>query len=303
MTAVAVLGTGRMGAAMARSLARAGFPLLLANRSHEKAAALAAELGGESRAVASPAEAASGADVVLSMVSDGAAVEELYRGQEGVLEGLRSGAVAVDSSTVPPSVSRALAADVRARGADILDAPVSGSVVLAETGKLTIMVGGATETLERVRPVLDALAGRVFHMGPLGSGAVIKLCVNAVVFGLNQSVAESLVLAERAGVDRAAAYEVFTASAIGAPFVQYKRDAFVSPEQAPVAFSIALAIKDLGLITGLADEVGGQVPQSRLNVAQLTAAAAGLPAGGEGDMAGVAEHLRRGGPGADQADR
>jgi len=231
--------------------------------------------------------------VVISMVADGAAVEALYRGPDGVLAGIRPGAVAIDSSTVPPSVSRGLAAEVRARDADILDAPVSGSVTLAEGGKLTILVGGEAQTVERVRPVLDQLAGRVFHMGPLGSGAVIKLAVNAIIFGLNQSVAEALVLAERAGVDRATAYEVFMASAIGAPFVQYKRDAFVSPEAAPVAFALDLAAKDLGLIGSLADEVGAAMPQARVDLDTIQAAIAGLPQGGGSDLAAVAEHLRR----------
>jgi 3-hydroxyisobutyrate dehydrogenase/2-hydroxy-3-oxopropionate reductase len=296
VSTVAILGTGRMGGAMARSLARAGTPLVLANRSREKAESLAAELGGDARAVGTPAEAAAVADVVISMVADGAAVEALYRGPDGVLAGLRPGTVALDSSTVPPSVSRDLAPDIRARGADILDAPVSGSVTLAETGKLTLLVGGEAATLERVRPILDQLAARVFHMGPLGSGAVIKLAVNTIIFGLNQSVAEALVLAERAGVDRAAAYEVFMASAIGAPYVQYKRDAFVDPETAPVAFALSLAAKDLGLITDVATEVGAAMPQARLDAATIATAMERLPAGGESDLAAVAEHLRRAPP-------
>jgi 3-hydroxyisobutyrate dehydrogenase/2-hydroxy-3-oxopropionate reductase len=296
MTTVAILGTGRMGGAMARALARAGTPLVLANRSPDKAAALVAELGGDTRAVGTPAEAAAAADVVISMVADGAAVEALYRAPDGVLAGLRAGTVALDSSTVPPSVSRGLADDVRARGADILDAPVSGSVALAETGKLTLLVGGEAETLERVRPVLDQLAARIFHMGPLGSGAVIKLAVNTIIFGLNQSVSEALVLAERAGVDRAAAYEVFMASAIGAPYVQYKRDAFVSPETAPVAFALALAAKDLGLIADVATDVGAPMPQARLDAETIDAAIASLPTGGDSDLAAVAEHLRRAPP-------
>lgn len=293
MTTVAILGTGRMGGAMARALARGGMPLVLANRSPEKAQALAAELGGQTRAVGTAREAAEAADVLISMVADEAAVDALYRGPDGVLAGLRDGAVAIDSSTVPPSVSRGLAAEVRARGADILDAPVSGSVTLAESGTLTILVGGEAATLERVRPVLDQLASRVFHMGPLGSGAVIKLAVNAIIFGLNQSVAEALVLAERAGVDRATAYEVFMASAIGAPFVQYKRDAFVSPDTAPVAFALELAAKDLGLIEALAAEVGVPMPQARIDRQTIGEAIRALPQGGEADLAGVAEHLRR----------
>lgn len=293
MTTVAILGTGRMGGAMARALARGGMPLVLANRSPEKAQALAAELGGQTRAVGTAREAAEAADVLISMVADEAAVDALYRGPDGVLAGLRDGAVAIDSSTVPPSVSRGLAAEVRARGADILDAPVSGSVTLAESGTLTILVGGEAATLERVRPVLDQLASRVFHMGPLGSGAVIKLAVNAIIFGLNQSVAEALVLAERAGVDRATAYEVFMASAIGAPFVQYKRDAFVSPDTAPVAFALELAAKDLGLIEALAAEVEVPMPQARIDRQTIGEAIRALPQGGKADLAGVAEHLRR----------
>lgn len=293
MTTVAILGTGRMGGAMARALARGGTPLVLANRSPEKAQALAAELGGQTRAVGTAREAAEAADVLISMVADEAAVDALYRGPDGVLAGLRDGAVAIDSSTVPPSVSRGLAAEVRARGADILDAPVSGSVTLAESGTLTILVGGEAATLERVRPVLDQLASRVFHMGPLGSGAVIKLAVNAIIFGLNQSVAEALVLAERAGVDRATAYEVFMASAIGAPFVQYKRDAFVSPDTAPVAFALELAAKDLGLIEALAAEVEVPMPQARIDRQTIGEAIRALPQGGKADLAGVAEHLRR----------
>ncbi len=172
-------------------------------------------------------------------------------------------------STVPPSVVRGLAAAVRARGADILDAPVSGSVSLAGTGQLSIMVGGDVAALERARPVLDALAVRVTHMGALGSGATIKLCVNTIIFGLNQSVAEALVLAERAGVDRAAAYDVFLNSAIAAPFVRYKEGAFVHPESTPVAFSVELAIKDLGLVAALATEVGASMPQARVDLDQF----------------------------------
>ena len=232
-------------------------------------------------------------DVIISMVSDEAAVRALYGGPDGVSAGIRPGAVALEMSTVPPSVVRALVDTIRARGADILDAPVSGSVTLATTGQLSVMVGGDAATLERARPVLDAMAARVIHVGPLGSGATIKLCVNAIILGLNQSVAESLVLAERAGVDRAVAYDVFAGSAVAAPYVGYKRAAFVTPETTPVAFSIDLAIKDLGLITGLAAEVGAPVPQAQLDLEQLRAVAAEMPDGGSGDLSSVAGYLRR----------
>jgi 3-hydroxyisobutyrate dehydrogenase-like beta-hydroxyacid dehydrogenase len=289
MTTVGILGCGRMGSAMARALAADGFDLVIYNRSTEPAEALAAELGAE--VAPSPAKLASRVDVAISMLADGPAVEAVYRGPDGVLAGAGPGVVLVDSSTVPPDVIRGLEADARAAGAGILDAPVSGSVSLASAGELTLMVGGTAEDLERARPVLDGVAARIVHLGPLGSGAAIKLAVNAIVFSLSASVSEALVLAERAGIDRAAAYDVFAASAIGAPFVQYKRAAFVEPDQTPVAFSFALTAKDLGLIFELADQVG-----ARMDVARTTAALADEAAddlGSERDFSSIASYLRQ----------
>ena len=156
-------------------------------------------------------------------------MQEVWTGPEGLLAGASAGSVLVDMSTVPPDVIRGFESAARDRGAGILDAPVSGSVPLAETGKLTIMAGGTAEDLERARPAFEQLATRVVHIGPLGSGASLKLAVNVLIFGLNQALAEALVLAERAGVDRATAYDFFVTSAAGAPYVGYKRDAFVDP--------------------------------------------------------------------------
>jgi 3-hydroxyisobutyrate dehydrogenase/2-hydroxy-3-oxopropionate reductase len=287
MAAVALLGTGRMGSAMARSLARAGLAPILYNRTAERAEALALELG--TRSAATPAAAAAEADICLSMVADAAAVEALYRGRDGILEGLRSGSVAADLSTVPPSTIRGLEADVRARGAGLLDSPVSGSVATAETGALTLMVGGTEADLERARPALEPLAKAIFHLGPLGSGAAMKLAVNAVVFGLNNALAEALVLAERAGIDRARAYDVLAASAVGAPFVQYKRAAFVDPDATPTAFALELAEKDLQLITALAAELGVPVAQAQTNLELIRAAGRDRPGD---DFATVAVELR-----------
>jgi len=277
-----------MGSAMARSLARAGFSLTLYNRSATKAEALAAEIGSTTAATA--AEAVATAPLAISMVSDESAVEALYRGPSGVLAGLSEGATLLEMSTVPPHVVRALEPDVRARGGTVLDAPVSGSVPLAEAGTLTIMVGGEVADLERARPVLEGLSARIFHMGPLGAGATIKLAVNAIIFALNQSLAEALVLAERAGVERATAYEVFAASAIAAPYVKYKEAAFVDPEETAVAFSLGLAAKDLDLIGALANRTGARMPQSEVNLAVILEASASQ--GSEADLAAIAEHLR-----------
>jgi 3-hydroxyisobutyrate dehydrogenase/2-hydroxy-3-oxopropionate reductase len=288
MTSVGVLGIGRMGGSMARALATAGFEVVCWNRSPAAAEALAAELGG--RAVPRPADVAETADVCVSMLADGPAVEAVYGGPDGLLAGARPGNVLVDSSTVPPSTIRGLEAGARAAGAGILDAPVSGSVALAGSGDLTIMVGGEASDLEQARPVLDALAKTVFHMGPLGSGAAMKLAVNAVIFGLNEGLAEAIVLAEAAGIDRAAAYDVLAASAVGAPFVGYKRAAFLDPDATPVAFALDLAAKDLRLIAALAREVGVRMPQAIANLAAISAASAG--GHGERDFSTVAEHLR-----------
>lgn len=291
MTSVAVLGTGHMGSAMSRALARSGFELVLWNRTPARAEPLAREV--EARLASSAAEAVRDVDVAISMVADEAAVEALYRGEGGVLRGLGEGTVVADMSTVPPSVVQGLAADVAATGGAILDAPVSGSVGLAEAGQLTIMVGGAAEDLERARPVFDALAKQVFHLGPLGAGAAMKLAVNTLIFGLNQALAEGFVIAERAGIERELAYDVLAASAAGAPFVGYKKAAFLAPDTTPPAFTVELAAKDLRLITTFADALGVPVPQARTNLEVLRAA--GDAGRADDDFSAVAVHLR-GGP-------
>jgi 3-hydroxyisobutyrate dehydrogenase/2-hydroxy-3-oxopropionate reductase len=288
MIPVGLLGTGRMGSAMARALGRAGFEVICWNRTADTARALASELGG--RAVGTPAEVARVADVCVSMLADGRAVEAVYLGKDGLIAGAGPQNVLVDCSTVAPTTLRGLRPAAAGTGAALLDAPVSGSVTLAVDGNLTIMVGGEERDVERARPVLDALAKTVFHMGPLGTGSAMKLAVNTVIFGLNQALAEGLVLAEAAGVDRERAYEVLTASAVGAPYVAYKRAHFVDPETTPVAFSLELTAKDLRLISAFADELGVELPQTALNLDVVEAAAAD---GGAGrDFASVAVHLR-----------
>ncbi len=258
------------------------------NRSPDRAHELAERIGA--RVAGTPAEAAAGADVVISMVADDDAVRALYDGPDGVPAGIGPGAVAVDMSTVLPDTIRAIAPAVRARGAGVLDAPVSGSVGGMLTGELTIMAGGDAVDLERARPVLDRLAKRIFHMGELGSGAAMKLAVNTLIYGLNGAIAEGLVLAERNGIDRALAYDVLAASAAGAPFVVYKRAAFVDPDGTPVAFSLGLAEKDLRLIGELAAASGTAMPQAEINLQAIRAAERSI--GEDADFARLASHLR-----------
>lgn len=277
-----------MGAAMAATLGRTGFDVVVFNRTRSSADRVAAAVGA--RVAETAREAAAAADIVISSLADDAALEAVYTGPDGVAAGLRAGTVAADTSTIDPGTVRGLLAPVEAAGAALIDAPVSGSVGLVEAGKLTIMVGGEASALDLARPALEALSARIFHMGPLGTGATMKLAVNALVHATNTALAEALVLAEKAGVDRALAYEVFAAGAGGSPFVQYKKEAYLHPDEAPVAFSLDLAAKDLQLIMALAERVGAPMDQGEANL-DVTLAAIG---GGFGarDMSAIAQHLR-----------
>jgi 3-hydroxyisobutyrate dehydrogenase-like beta-hydroxyacid dehydrogenase len=285
---VAVVGAGRMGAAMVGTLRRAGVEVLVFNRTRSKAEEVAEATGA--RVAATAREAAAEAQVVVSSLADDAAVGAAYTGGDGIVAGLRPGAVVCEASTIDPGTVQRLRPLVEDRGASLLDTPVSGSVSTVEAGQLTIMVGGDPAVLERVRPVLDPLAKQIFHVGALGSGAVMKLTVNSVLHGLNLALAEGLVLAEKAGVDRATAYEVFAASVIAAPFVHYKREAFEHPGRPPVAFSLDLVAKDLDLALGLAGRTGATMEQTLTNRRVVQAAlAAGL---GDRDLSAIASFLR-----------
>jgi 3-hydroxyisobutyrate dehydrogenase-like beta-hydroxyacid dehydrogenase len=154
-----------------------------------------------------------------------------------------------------------------------------------------IMAAGRPEAVGRAREVLGALGSPIIELGPSGAGSSMKLAVNAIVHSLNQAVSEALVLAERAGIERTRAYEVFTHSAVAAPFVRYKRDAYERPGELPAGFLLELAAKDLRLALAHAADVGADLPQTRANLAVLDdAVAAGF---GSADESAVAEHLRR----------
>lgn len=285
---VAVIGTGRMGAAMVGRLSESGVPVVAYNRTRSTAEKVAAGTGATVADTA--AGAVSQAPVVVVSLADDEAVDATYRGSDGLAAGLRPGAVVVETSTVDPQTVLGLRTPVAERGAELLDAPVSGSVPAVQAGTLTFMVGGEAGPLDRARPVLDVLGAKVFHVGGHGAGATMKLAVNAVVHALNQAVSEALVLAESAGVDRATAYEVFASSAVAAPFVQYKRAAFERPGETPVAFSLDLVAKDLTLIRALASRVG--VPMDQTDATARMVAAAAAAGYGERDMSAIAEFLR-----------
>jgi 3-hydroxyisobutyrate dehydrogenase-like beta-hydroxyacid dehydrogenase len=289
MPRVAVLGAGNMAGAMVGTLRRAGFDVTVWNRTRERADSVAVAHGATT--VASAAEAVAAADVVLSSLADDEAVLATYLGDEGAAAAAGPEHVVLEMSTVAPATSLRVGEAVTAGGAAFLDAPVSGSVPTVEKGELTIMVGGDATALERARPVLDALAAKVFHVGALGAGATVKLAVNALVHAIDVGLSEALVLAEKAGVDRSAAYDVFAAGAAAAPFVLYKRPAFEDPEHAPLTFTLDLMAKDLDLILSLADAVGAPMGQAERNREVVERALIGGFSGR--DMSSVAEYLRR----------
>jgi 3-hydroxyisobutyrate dehydrogenase-like beta-hydroxyacid dehydrogenase len=281
-----------MGGAMVGTLRRAGFDVVAWNRDRGKCHAVAHTSGAE--VAEGAAEAASAADVAITSLADDAAVEAVYA---DAVDGFHAGQVVLEMSTIAPETVRKVARSVQGRGASMLDAPVSGSVPVVERGELLIMVGGDPDALERARPVLEALSSTIIHVGELGTGATMKLAVNALVHGLAVALSESLVLAERAGVERTIAYEVFASGAAAAPFVLYKRAAFERPDETPVAFSLELVAKDLDLILALAQRVGAPMPQADTNRDEVRSAlAAGM---GKRDMSALAGYLR----GIERSDR
>ncbi|MEU6141988.1 NAD(P)-dependent oxidoreductase [Streptomyces sp. NPDC047081] len=287
---VAVVGVGRLSRPMVVRLRRAGHGVTVSNRTRERALDVAAETGAQ--VVNSPREAAASAGIVIVSLSDDQAVREVYEASDGLLAGLRPRATVLETSTISPETVLALVPQVQERGAVLLDAPVSGSVELATRGELTVLAGGSKEALDRVRPVIDVLATRVLHFGDSGRGSVMKLAVNSLLLSMATGLAESLVLAERAGVSRADAYDAFTQSAASSPFMLYNRTNFVRPQEAATHMTLALVAKDLALVDALASSVGAPMAQmtaSRGLIAQ--ALAAGL---GEQDGSVLAEFLRSG---------
>src|SRR5215213_7880409 len=284
---VALVGAGRMGSAMGARVAGAGHDLVVFNRTRSRADDLAQQTGAQ---VADNArDAAEFAEVCLVSLSDDPAVTATYLDDSGLIAGVQSGAVVCDLSTVAPATVRGLSPLVAQKGAVLIDTPVSGSVSTVESGTLTVMVGGDHNALDRARPVLEAFAKSIFHMGDVGAGATMKLVVNSLVHSLNVAVSEALVLAENAGLDREITYDVFEAGAAGAPYVKYKRAAFLNPGKVPVAFSLALVGKDQQLIHDLAEQTQTRMDQAEAS-RQLVAEAIGAGLG-ERDISEVAEFL------------
>jgi 3-hydroxyisobutyrate dehydrogenase-like beta-hydroxyacid dehydrogenase len=252
---VGFAGIGRMGLAMARNLLATGFPLVVWNRTAERCIPLVDAGAG----AAAEARSLAAAEVIVTMVSDGRAARSVLL-ESGLLDELRPGSVVLEMSTIGPAAAAELAAEAARRDVHLLDAPVSGSVSLAEAGQLFAMVGGDREAYARVAPVLDAMTKGHVLLGPSGAGAAMKLAVNAMIAVTNESLAETLALAERFGIARERAYDVLAGGALASPFVLYKRGAFLNPDTEPVAFTTALMRKDLSLAQDLAAGLGVRLP-------------------------------------------
>jgi 3-hydroxyisobutyrate dehydrogenase len=290
MAEVAVLGTGRMGSAIARKLAEGGHRVTAGNRTETKARQTAASVPRTISVALTATEAVTGRDVVISMLADGAATRAVLL-DTAVTGALTPGTVVCDLATSGVSTANALRAALATAGARYLDAPVSGSVPSVESGTLMIMASGEPDALDAARDVLAAVADRVLFLGPAGCGQAMKMAVNLVVHDLNAALAESLRLAESSGISRKLAYDVLEQSVVSAPYVHYKRPAFLD-DATPVAMSLDLSAKDLRLITELASAHGVAVPATdavRLSVDD--ACRAGL---GSADMAELSRHVSHG---------
>ena len=249
MTKIAFCGLGRMGVPMAGRLVDAGHDLTVWNRTAERATPVV-ERGAQQ--ASSPADAAAGADVVFTMLSDPDALDEVVFGTDGLAAGVSAGTALVEMSTVGPDVVRSVASRLP-EGVDMLDAPVLGSVPQATEGTLKIFVGGDEGVLERCRPVLEAM-GTPRHLGPLGSGAAMKLVANSTLGALMCGLGEALALADALGLDEGRVLDVLVDSPIGAT-AKGKRPLIESGEYRP-NFSLGLAAKDLGLVPSAAEKAG-----------------------------------------------
>jgi 3-hydroxyisobutyrate dehydrogenase-like beta-hydroxyacid dehydrogenase len=249
MTSVAFLGLGSMGAPMARRILAAGFPTAVWNRNPERVAPFI-PLGAS--VSATPRAAAASADVVCTMLSDPAAVDAVASGPDGLLAGLRDGALWLDFSTVTPAASRGFAARAAEKNARFCDVPVAGSVKPAADGTLKILAGGDAADLERGRPVLDAVSKGVLHFGPVGQGSAMKL-VNNLLFGVSLAgFGEALGLARKLGLPEKETTEWLLSIPSVSPYLKAKMD-FLAAGGEPPAFSLALMEKDLRLMV----EAGG----------------------------------------------
>lgn len=278
---VGFIGLGTMGARMARNLITAGFDVTVHNRTRSR------EDGFPSRA-ASPAEAAAQADVVVIMVSDTPDVDAVIFGDDGVASGARAGTVVVDMSTISPEATRKFGERLAAGGVRLVDAPVSGGSEGAEKGTLTIMCGGETDDIERVRPVLEALGSKVTHIGPLGSGQLTKAVNQIIIGGYFLALAEGIVFGIKAGLDMDKVLEAISAGMCRSAVLEMRSPNMLR-DSYPLGFKLALHLKDLGIALQTAAANSVDLPLTEL-VAEIEQTLVGHR--GDEDMSVIASEIR-----------
>jgi 3-hydroxyisobutyrate dehydrogenase len=275
-----------MGTGMAANLLKAGLPLTVYNRTPAKAAALVAS---GARLAATPAEAAHGASVIIAMLADDAASRAIWLGEHGALAAAAPGSVLIDSSTVSPAWIAELAGHATERGLEFLDAPVTGSRMQAEAGQLSFLVGGNEAALQIATPVLKAMSKEIVHLGPVGSGAKLKLINNFLCGVQVASLAEGLAWIERSGLDRDKALTVLKSGAPGSPLLG-AISARMTSQNYGVNFLLRLMAKDLLYAHDEAALCGLDLTTAaNARSLFLTAIEKGL---GESDMSSVIEPLR-----------
>jgi 3-hydroxyisobutyrate dehydrogenase len=288
MDRVGFIGLGTMGAAMAANVARAGFPLVVWNRTPGRAGELL-EHGAEE--AHSPAELASRVDLVVTCVTDTPDLGEVLFDEAGVAAAEPRPAIVIDCSTVSPIATRAFAAQLDERGIALVDAPVSGGSEGAQKGTLTIFVGGEESSVKRARPVLEAMGSTVTHLGPVGSGQAAKAVNQVIIAGTYLGVAEGVVLAIKAGLDLDALMPALVGGAARS-WVLENRSGRMIADDYPLGFRVSLHRKDLAIALEMARDAGVMLPVAGL-VAEFEN---GLMAQGHGDedMSALARVIRRG---------
>ena len=268
MANLGFVGLGVMGSEMVLRLLAKGHTLTGYNRTRSKAARL---LDKGMKWAGSPREVAAASDLTFSMVTNSPALEMIVEGPDGILAGLAPGKVLIDMSTVSPEFSRSVAAKVRAKGADMVDAPVSGSVITLQEGKLSVMVGGRKDTFDRVMPLLLDIGPKVTYVGDNGLALVMKIAANLSLAVQMLAFSEGILLAEKSGISREVAVEVLTNSAIASPMVKY-RGPFVLKLPAEAWFNVNMMQKDMLLALDLGRALDVPMPTTAITNEFLTAA-------------------------------
>jgi 3-hydroxyisobutyrate dehydrogenase-like beta-hydroxyacid dehydrogenase len=285
MTNVGFLGLGIMGSRMAANLQRKGFAVTAWTRTPGKAQAWADAHEG-ARAIATPAEAAAGADIIISMVVDGAQVEAVLLGENGAITGAPEQTLFIDMSTIAPADARRIGGTLAERGHAFLDAPVTGSSPKAQSGTLTIMAGGEAEAFARAQPAFAAMGETIVHVGELGHGQVIKLINNAVSAANAATLAQALVMAAGTGVDLGALIEILGAGSASSTMVTLKAEP-MRQHAYDTLFKTDHMLKDVRLCLEEAQAVG--VPFPAANAARDALVAAVGRGYGEADFASIVE--------------